>query len=542
MAVGGEDPAQRAQEQLLVVHEEHEARRIDRLGLGGARGGGSGPRGHGPPIGPGSETLERGATATYTGRTPLVRGEGAPLSHVLVVDDEELYRRALERILRRVDHQVSTARDATEALAVLAAQPVDLVLCDVKLPGLSGLELVRQIHEFAPDLPCIVITGYGGAQQSVEALRAGAFWYLEKPFDQQHLDAVRRLVEQAIELGRLKVENRLLQHQLRSKYRFENIVGNSAALRQVLDVVAKVADTDSTVLVTGESGTGKELIARAIHYNSRRAERMFVTVNCGAIPEELLESELFGHVRGAFTNAVSHREGRFAVAHGGTIFLDEIGDMSPNLQVKLLRVLQDRSFEPVGSSKTVSVDVRVIAATNQDLEAAIRARRFREDLFYRLNVIPIEVPPLRGRRDDIPLLIRHFLDCASGERGRAAPKLSAEAEARLVGHHWPGNVRELENAIERMVVLSGDHEIGVDDLPAALRRPAPTATSAPEVPPGGLCFREVVEDFETSLILQALEQTQWNKNRAAQLLGLNRTTLIEKIKKKGLEPEGSGPA
>ncbi len=453
------------------------------------------------------------------------------------MDDEELYRRALERILRRVGHQVSTARDATEALALLAAQPVDLVLADVKMPGINGLELVRQIHEFAPDLPCIVITGYGGAQQSVEALRAGAFWYLEKPFEQQHLDAVRRLVEQAIELGRLKTENRMLQHQLRSKYRFESIVGNSPALRSVLDVVAKVADTDSTVLVTGESGTGKELIARAIHYNSRRAERMFVTVNCGAIPGELLESELFGHVRGAFTNAVSHREGRFAVAHQGTIFLDEIGDMSPNLQVKLLRVLQDRSFEPVGSSKTVSVDARVIAATNQDLEAAIRERRFREDLYYRLNVIPIEVPPLRERREDIPLLVKHFLECASRDRTRPMPSLSAEVQERLLAHSWPGNVRELENVIERLVVLSGEGEIGVADLPASLGRAGPPSPAAPHLPPTGLNFRDVVEDFETHLIVQALEQTHWNKNRAAQLLGMNRTTLLEKIKKKGLASE-----
>jgi len=411
------------------------------------------------------------------------------------------------------------------------------------MPGLSGLELVRQIHELSPDLPCIVITGYGGAQQSVEALRAGAFWYLEKPFEQQHLDAVRRLVDQAIELGRLKAENRMLQHQLRSKYRFENIIGNSPALRAVLDIVAKVADSDSTVLVTGESGTGKELIARALHYNSRRSERMFVTVNCGAIPEELLESELFGHVRGAFTNAVNHREGRFAVAHGGTIFLDEIGDMSPNLQVKLLRVIQERSFEPVGSSKTVSVDVRVIAATNQDLELAIRERRFREDLFYRLNVIPIEVPPLRARRDDIPLLVRHFLETVSRERERPRAELSREAEERLVHHSWPGNVRELENTIERLVVLHGDRPIVADDLPPGLGRASAPPAVAPQLPSTGLSFRDVVEGFETDLILQALEQTHWNKNRAAQLLGLNRTTLLEKIKKKGLEPiPRGGPA
>ncbi len=286
---------------------------------------------------------------------------------VLVVDDEELYRNALERILARAGHSVVTARDATEALAIVSAQPIDLVLADIQMPGINGIELIRQILDFAPDLPCIVVTGHGSSERSVEALRAGAFWYLEKPFDQGHLDVVRCLVEQAIEVGRLRSDNRILQHELRSKHRFESIVGNSSALRSVLDVVAKVADSDSTVLICGESGTGKELIARAIHYNSPRSERRFVTVNCGAIPEELLESELFGHVRGAFTSAFSHREGRFAIADEGTIFLDEIGDMSPNLQVKLLRVLQDRTFEPVGSSKTQAVDVRVVAATNQNL-------------------------------------------------------------------------------------------------------------------------------------------------------------------------------
>jgi DNA-binding NtrC family response regulator len=543
MPVRAEDALERAQQQRLVVQQQDEARSRFGARVGVEPYGGGGPGGHGRRIGPGSGTLERPALRAYTPATPLDRGRGVSLPHILVVDDEELYRRALERILRRVGHQVSTARDATEALALLAAQPVDLVLADVKMPGLSGLELVRQIHELSPDLPCIVITGYGGAQQSVEALRAGAFWYLEKPFEQQHLDAVRRLVDQAIELGRLKAENRMLQHQLRSKYRFENIIGNSPALRAVLDIVAKVADSDSTVLVTGESGTGKELIARALHYNSRRSERMFVTVNCGAIPEELLESELFGHVRGAFTNAVNHREGRFAVAHGGTIFLDEIGDMSPNLQVKLLRVIQERSFEPVGSSKTVSVDVRVIAATNQDLELAIRERRFREDLFYRLNVIPIEVPPLRARRDDIPLLVRHFLETVSRERERPRAELSREAEERLVHHSWPGNVRELENTIERLVVLHGDRPIVADDLPPGLGRASAPPAVAPQLPSTGLSFRDVVEGFETDLILQALEQTHWNKNRAAQLLGLNRTTLLEKIKKKGLEPiPRGGPA
>jgi DNA-binding NtrC family response regulator len=438
-----------------------------------------------------------------------------------------------------VGHSVVTARDATQALELVSSQPLDLVLCDIKMPGLNGLELVRQIHELAPDLPCIVITGYSSAEQSVEALRAGAFWYLEKPFDQGHLDVVRRLVEQAIELGRLKAENRLLHSQLRSRYRFENIVGSSPALRSVLELVDKVADSDSTVLITGESGTGKELIARAIHFNSRRVDRMFVTVNCGAIPEELLESELFGHVRGAFTNAVSHREGRFSVADNGTLFLDEIGDMSPNLQVKLLRVLQDRSFEPVGSSKPITVNVRVLAATNQNLEVAIRERRFREDLFYRLNVIPIEVPPLRQRRDDIPLLVQHFLEAASQRKEGRTFTISREALDQLCACDWPGNVRELENLIERLAILGGEGEIQFADLPPQYRGGATPPAPAPTLAQSGVDFRLAVERFETELIQQALERSAGNRTRAAQLLGLNRTTLLEKIKKKGLEERGA---
>ena len=416
----------------------------------------------------------------------------------------------------------------------MAGEPVDLVLADIRMPGINGLELVRQVHDINPDLPCIVITGFGSPENSVEALRAGAYWYLEKPFDQGNLDVIRRLVEQAIEHGRLKAENRILHSQLRSKYRFENIVGTSAALRNVLDVVAKVADTESTVLITGESGTGKELIARAIHYNSRRSDRRLVTVNCGAIPEELLESELFGHVRGAFTNAVSSREGRFALANGGTIFLDEIGDMSPNLQVKLLRVLQDRTFEPVGSSKSITVDVRVIAATNQNLETAIRVGRFREDLYYRLNVIPIEVPPLRNRREDVALLAQYFLDVMNHERGAKIDSIHEAAIERLCAYDWPGNVRELENLIERLTVLRGEGEILASDLPPAFHQSGDPALHVPQLSAAGIAFRDVVDRFETDLILQALEQTQWNKNKAAQLLGLNRTTLIEKIKKKGL--------
>ncbi|HEU4430121.1 MAG TPA: sigma-54 dependent transcriptional regulator [Myxococcota bacterium] len=458
--------------------------------------------------------------------------------HVLVVDDNEFYRSALERMLSRAGYAVASARDGGEALALISAQPLDLVLCDVKMPGISGHELVRQVHEVNPDLPCIVITGYGGAESSLEALQAGAYWYLDKGNEQSAHDVLRKLAAQAIEHGRLKAENRQLQRQLQGRYRFDQVVGASEPLRRVLDLVERVADTDSTVLITGESGTGKELVARAIHFNSARAERMFITVNCGAIPEELLESELFGHVRGAFTNAVAARDGRFTLAHGGTIFLDEIGDMSPSLQVKLLRVLQDRSFEPVGSSQTQRVDVRVIAATNQDLAVAIRERRFREDLFYRLNVIPIETPPLRSRKDDIPLLVSHFLKKIQEERRVPACSLERDALELLCAHDWPGNVRELENTIERLVVLKGGGSIGVADLPAPLRAAAPPAAAAtPKLPARGLPLGATVDRFEAELIRQALEQTGWNKNQAAKLLAMNRTTLLEKIKKHGLSPD-----
>ena len=459
-------------------------------------------------------------------------------THVLVVDDDEHYRSAVARILQRAGHGVTTAHDASDAMRTVAAEPLDLVMCDVKMPGISGLELVRRVHEADPDLPCIIITGYGGAEASVGALKAGAFWYLEKSMDGESHDVLRRLAQQAIEHGQLKAENRRLHQELQGRYRFQNVVGQSEALRQVLGVVERVADTDSTVLITGESGTGKELIARALHFNGGRAERPFVTVNCGAIPEQLLESELFGHVKGAFTGAINARVGRFSLADGGTIFLDEIGDMSPNLQVKLLRALQDQTFEPVGSSQTQRVDVRIVAATNQDLETAIAEKRFREDLYYRLNVIPIEAPALRDREGDVPLLVLHFLERFCADKDRGPSTVSDEALAALSAHTWPGNVRELENLIERLVVLRGEGEIGLDDLPMELRGRAPaTPSAAPRVPETGLSFHSVVNHFETDLILQALERTHWNKNQAAKLLGLNRTTLLEKIKKKGLSPE-----
>jgi len=313
------------------------------------------------------------------------------------------------------------------------------------------------------------MTGYNSPENSIEALQAGAFWYLEKPFEHDRLDVIRQLVAQAIEHGRLKTENRHLQRQLRSRHKFDSIIGKSAALQKVLGLVEKVASTESTVLITGESGTGKELIARAVHYNSPRANRMLVTVNCGAIPGELLESELFGHVRGAFTSAITNRDGRFTIADGGTIFLDEIGDMSPDLQVKLLRLLQDGTFEPVGSSKTVAVDVRVVAATNQDLDAAIAEKRFREDLYYRLNVLHIELPPLRRRREDIPLLVEAFIEDATRRHDRSFEGISPEAMEILQAYYWPGNIRELQNLVESMVVLAPGRVVLPKDIPSGVR-------------------------------------------------------------------------
>lgn len=459
-----------------------------------------------------------------------------PQSHVLIVDDEDLYRRALERILKRQGHTISSACNGAEALEFITSETVDLVLCDIKMPGMNGLEVISRIHEIRPDLPCIIVTGFGSAELSLEALGAGAFWYLEKPFEQERLDIIRRLVDQAIEHGRLKSENRRLRGELQSRSQFEKIIGKSDALEEMLSLVQKVADTESTVLITGESGTGKELVAQALHYNSRRFEGPLITVNCGAIPEELLESELFGHLRGAFTGAHQTREGRFSRAEGGTIFLDEIGDMSPNLQVKLLRVLQERSFEPVGSSKSQQADVRVIAATHQNLPELIKEKLFREDLYYRLNVVPVEVPPLRQRTGDVPLLARHFLEIASKASDTGEITVSEGAMERLAAHSWPGNVRELENLMERLAILSGENGIDISDLPDSLTSPETPVALGRELPVDGLSLNRAVEELEKSLISQALVRTEWNKNQAAKLLDLNRTTLIEKIKKRELTP------
>jgi DNA-binding NtrC family response regulator len=465
-------------------------------------------------------------------------GGEATKGAILLVDDDAVFRSALKRHLQQAGYEVSAACDADEGLEILTDGTFDLVLTDLKMPGSDGLEFLRRAREVQPDVDVIVITGFGNPERSLQALQSGAFWYLEKSYED--LSTVGHLVDKALELQRLRVRNRQLQHQLRVRYGFENIVGTSAELRATLDIVRRVAETDATILLLGESGVGKELIARALHYNSSRADQPFVAVNCGALPEELLESELFGHVRGAFTGAVRDRVGRFAAAHGGTLLLDEIGDMSPQLQVKLLRVLQEREFEPVGSSRSQRVDVRIVAATNQDLEQLIRERRFREDLYFRLSVVPIEVPPLRRRREDVALLVEHFLR-VQRRQYPGIEGITAGALKRPTEDAWPGNIRELEGLLERLAILRREGWIEEADLPAPIRSRSSEAVRIP-LEAGGVDLRSVVDSIETDLILQALEATSWNKNRAAQLLQVKRTTLVEKIRSKGLsppDPEGS---
>ncbi len=451
---------------------------------------------------------------------------------ILVVDDDPALRQSLQEVLEAEGYEVTTAADGEQGLALLKEESFDLVLSDLALPGLDGMGLLKYLVSEQPGLPCIIITGYGSINNAVTAMRQGAYDYFTKPVDSTEL---RLVVARALEHRRLKWENLHLKKQLHRRYGFANMVGNSDAILRVFDLIRKVADTDSNVLILGESGTGKELIAHAIHYNSSRREGPLIPVNCAAIPEELLESELFGHERGAFTHAVRTRIGRFEQSNGGTIFLDEISEMSPGLQVKILRVLQDRSFERIGGIKTIRVDIRVIAATNRDLEELVRQNKFREDLYYRLNVIPIKVPPLRERVSDIPLLVQHFLETFSRTKKKPLKRLSTAAQDLLLPYPWPGNVRELENLMERLVILSEGEVIEVADLPDRYRHLAsPPKAETEGFPEQGIHFTDAVQAFERNLILQALRRCNWVKSQAAQVLHLNRTTLIEKMKKQNI--------
>ncbi|OPZ08919.1 MAG: Transcriptional regulatory protein ZraR [candidate division BRC1 bacterium ADurb.BinA292] len=444
-------------------------------------------------------------------------------SRILLADDDPNFRKVVSFNLTRQGAEVLPAENGRQAWDLFRRERPDLVLSDIRMPELDGLALLREIHAVAPDLPVILITAHGDIDMAVEAMQAGAADFVTKPFDRERL---LRKLERALRPVQLEKENRILREELTTRHSFDSIIGAGPAMTRLFEIMRRVLPRETTVLILGESGTGKELVARALHYNGPRRNGPFVAVNCAAIPVNLLESEMFGHTRGAFTGADTAREGRFQLASGGTLFLDEIGDMPPELQAKLLRVLQERQVEPVGSSTPVAVDVRLIAATHQDLEQLVRDGRFRQDLYYRLNVVPITVPALRDRREDIPLLVRHFLR-RLGEDGLEVERDAMERLSRL---NWPGNVRELENTIERALALRRHPDrITADDI-QPYPGSAPAAANLYEVPDEGL----VLDELEKALIQSALRKTGNNQTRAAALLGITRQKLIYRMQKHDL--------
>lgn len=453
--------------------------------------------------------------------------------HILVIDDDPDIRETMTTLLGMNGYEVTTVADGHSAIAAVKKDKYHMMITDLMLPQMNGIDIIKSVRNLDPDIQCLIITGYATVTTAVEAMKAGAFDYLMKPFNTAE---VLILIKRALEFQTLQVENQQLKRNLEGRYRFGNLIGKGEGIKKVCSLIEKVAETDSTILILGESGTGKELVARTIHYNSPRRHKPLIPINCGAIPENLLESELFGHEKGAFTGASSLRIGRFELADEGTVFLDEIGEMSPALQVKLLRILQQREFERVGGTKTIKVDVRIIAATNIDLEKAVRSGRFREDLYYRLNVIPIVIPPLRERTEDIPLLIEHFLEQFNRTKKKAIKGFSQDAMSLLIFYRWPGNIRELENLIERLIILKGEGIIVPEDMPdKILYSKRDDSIASFTIPDGGINLKDVVEEFENNLIVQALQKAQGVKNRAAQLLSLNRTTLVEKLKKKKID-------
>jgi DNA-binding NtrC family response regulator len=452
--------------------------------------------------------------------------------HLLIVDDEKALRVAIAEQLTDHGFVVEQAERGEQALDRLADFAFDVIITDLRLPGIDGRQVLDGALQRYPEIIAIVITGFGTVKDAVDAIKQGAADFITKPFQ---FDALLHVLNSALEQRRLKSENAYLRSQLEERYKLDGLVGRSALMRDLFGLLEIVASTSSTVLITGETGTGKELAARAIHHNSARRANRFVAINCSAIPETLLEAELFGHTRGAFTGAVGNRQGRFEQAHKGTLFLDEVGTMSPALQAKLLRVLQEREFERVGDSHTIKVDVRVIAATHSDLQRMVAEGSFREDLFYRLNVIPVKLPALRDRREDIPLLVQHFIQRLAADAGRAPVKVSQEAMRSLMAYAWPGNVRQLENAVERALAFTqGRGQIDVHDLTPEIRETPPPAAIDPFLPDDGLDFETYISGVELALIRRSLERTQGNKRQAAKLLKLKRTTLIEKLKR--LEP------
>jgi two-component system response regulator AtoC len=457
--------------------------------------------------------------------------------HLLLVEDEVPLRQAIAEQLIDRGYHVEECDTGEAAASRLADFAFDVIITDLRLPGMDGSSLVQAAVSRYPEIVAIVITGYGTTKDAVGAIKSGAYDFVSKPFQ---IDELLHVLESALEQRRLKSENAYLRAQLEERYRFEGIIGKSRTMQKLFQLLETVAATNSTILITGETGSGKEVIARAIHQNSTRKMHRFVALNCSAIPETLLEAEIFGHVRGAFTGAVGNRQGRLEQAHKGTLFLDEVGTMSPSLQMKLLRVLQEREFERVGDSHTVKVDVRVIAATNSDLPKMVAQGEFREDLYYRLNVIPVQVPPLRDRKEDVPLLVQHFLDKLSREavaggtsRNAKPPTVSQDAMRRLMAYPWPGNVRQLENTVERALAFTaGRGQIDVDDLSTEVQQmQIPVIASSVELPDEGLDLDAFIANIERELIERSLERTRGNKGAAARLLNLKRTTLVEKLKR-----------
>ena len=455
-----------------------------------------------------------------------------PQAHLLLVEDEIALREATAERLEEHGYRVVQAESGEEALQRIAGFAFDAIITDLRLPGIDGTQVIEGALELYPDIVGVVVTGFGTVRDAVAAIKRGASDFITKPYPFDHL---LHILTTALEQRRLKSENAYLRSQLEERYRFEGIVGRSQPMRRLFQMLETVAGAPSTILITGETGTGKELVARAIHHNSPRCRHRFVALNCGAIPETLLEAELFGHVRGAFTGAVATRQGRLEQAHRGTLFLDEIGTMSASLQAKLLRALQEREIERLGDSQTVRVDVRVIAATNSNLEQMVEDGTFRKDLYYRLNVIPIHLPPLSERRDDIPLLVKNFILKISQrhEPARHDVVFSQEAMRRLMAHDWPGNIRQLENIVERALTMTpGRTQIEVGDLPEDLQMNVGSPKKIDvDLPEDGMDLQEYVQEIERHFIRSSLERTGGNKRKAAELLNIKRTTLVEKAKR-----------
>jgi len=446
-------------------------------------------------------------------------------TRILIVEDEEKLRRVLELQLRSADFEVDQAGSAEEALKL--TDRAGLILTDLRLPAMDGLELLNLMRRQNSEIPVIVMTAFGTIETAVQAMKAGAADFLLKPFSLDHLMAV---VRKALELRALQDENRKLREELGRRYQFDNIVGRSPAMQEMFATILRVAPSRATVLLAGESGVGKDLIARAIHYHSPRKDRPFVKINCTAIPENLMESELFGYEKGAFTGAVGTKPGKFEQADTGTAFLDEIGDVPASIQVKLLRVLQEREFERLGSNKTRHIDVRIVAATNQDLRAALEQGTFREDLYYRLNVVPINIPPLRERREDIPFLAEHFVRKLAAQSGSRVESITDAAIQRLLSYHWPGNVRELENVIERSLVLCTGTRLDAPDIRLDIAPRARPQTVENFLPEG-----MSLDEFEQAIIREALRRAEGNKSQAARLLGLSRNALRYRLSQMGIE-------